>query len=846
MQQKTFDLTTLNGANGFTIPGVCGLGDGLGSSVSGAGDINGDNITDFVVGDWNCAYNYVIFGSRMGFPAVFDLNTLNGSNGFTIPQLVSGGTVGYSATSAGDINGDNITDLVLGSLVDAIYVIFGSRMDFPAVFNLNTLNGSNGFTVTSIPNGRSNIYVNSAGDINDDGVADLVLGAPGVSSSIGSVYVIFGNRSGFPAVFNVSDLNGSNGFTIPGIAGALGSSVSNAGDINGDNITDIVLGASQLNSANGASYVLFGSRSSFPAVFNVSKLNGSNGFTIPGITGALGTSVSNAGDINGDNITDIVLGAPGAAPGGNSFTGFSYVLFGSRSGFSAVFNLTNLNGSNGFVIYGIASDELFGQSVAGGGDINGDDVADLVLGAPGDLDMLEPPFGLAYTNFIGESYVIFGSRGGFPAVFNLSDLNGNNGFNIPGLTPGSLLGTSVSSAGDINGDGFADLLLGATDMGDLEMESNLPGSCYVLFGGVIFNNNTLTITEGQTVLLSNANLSVYGLTPIDSLTYVVTRIQGGRFTFVNNSNTAIFNFTPTQINNGQIQFVSDRTNVVAFQVGVANIISGQILLAPTPAKVTFIDPGPVVLNAPATQVINVNQPFNFVLLANQIFNDTDGDPLTYSAELSSGSVLPHWLQFDSSQPKELSFQGTAPVAGTTHVLLTAKDPINVSISTGFDILAIPNNGTIVNKVEASTSQIIGSVVGGVVALVSLLTAGFIFWRDAADKNTRKSEFFADLIRTELNLKGVDNFNSYEGQKFVSFIHELQSTLKTAGIDPTRMRPQEIRILADDVADAARNKISPVTDCSGHSVITVADLNDNLQSLVNEVQVLRAGGQKFEV
>ncbi len=107
-------------------------------------------------------------------------------------------------------------------------------------------------------------------------------------------------------------MNGNNGFIVPGIAsgGRLGNSVSTAGDINGDNITDLVLGADPAN-ANGAAYVIFGSREGFISPFNLTNLNGSNGFMIPGITssGHLGNSVSTAGDINGDNITDLVLGA---------------------------------------------------------------------------------------------------------------------------------------------------------------------------------------------------------------------------------------------------------------------------------------------------------------------------------------------------------------------------------------------------------------------------------------------------------------------------------------------------------------------------------------------------------
>ena len=98
---------------------------------------------------------------------------------------------------------------------------------------------------------------------------------------------MLGNRSGFPASFNLGALNGANGFTVPSVAtgGKLGSSVSTAGDINGDRLSDLVLGADGVNSGWGASYVMFGNRSGFPASFNLGALNGANGFAIPGVAG---------------------------------------------------------------------------------------------------------------------------------------------------------------------------------------------------------------------------------------------------------------------------------------------------------------------------------------------------------------------------------------------------------------------------------------------------------------------------------------------------------------------------------------------------------------------------------
>ncbi|MEH1948769.1 MAG: integrin alpha [Nostoc sp.] len=258
------------------------------------------------------------------------------------------------------------------------------------------------------------------------------------------------------SVFNLSTLNGTNGFAINGINkyDTSGNSVSSAGDINGDSIDDLIIGAPDADPnapSSGQSYVVFGSKDGFSAQFNLSTLNGTNGFAINGINPGddSGHSVSSAGDINGDGIDDLIIGASTASPNGK-YSGQSYVVFGSKDGFSPQFNLSTLNGTNGFAINGINPiDQLSSGSVSSAGDINGDGIDDLIIGAP------------PANNTLGQSYVVFGSKGGFDAQLNLSTLNGINGFVINGINRYDFSGTSVNNAGDINGDGIDDLIIGA-------------------------------------------------------------------------------------------------------------------------------------------------------------------------------------------------------------------------------------------------------------------------------------------------------------------------------------------------------------------------------------------------
>ena len=494
MVAPVLNLSTLNGSNGFRINGIA-AGDLSGISVSDAGDVNGDGIDDLIIGARSASPNgsksgqsYVVFGSHSGLGSDLNLSILNGSNGFRINGIVTNDYSGISVSSAGDVNGDGIDDLIVGAdRADPngndsgqSYVVFGSHSGFAADFTPSALNGSNGFRINGIAAGDYSSYsVSSAGDVNGDGIDDLIVGAIGADlngSKSGQSYVVFGSRNGFGSALNLSTLNGSNGFIINGIAkdDNSGISVSSAGDVNGDGIDDLVIGAfraSPNGSKSGQSYVVFGNRNGFGSALNLSTLNGINGFRINGIVAGdySGSSVSSAGDVNGDGVGDLIIGAFSASPNGSK-SGQSYVVFGSRSGFAADFTPSALNGKNGFRINGIAAGDYLGNSVSNAGDVNGDGIDDLIIGAGG-----ASPNG----SRSGQSYVVFGSRSGFAADFTPSALNGNNGFIINGIAANDYSGDSVSSAGDVNGDGIDDLLVGADRASPNGSKS---GQSYVVFG----------------------------------------------------------------------------------------------------------------------------------------------------------------------------------------------------------------------------------------------------------------------------------------------------------------------------------------------------------------------------
>ena len=304
------------------------------------------------------------------------------------------------------MNNDGIDDILLAApgtrgtpyVGSEIYLIFGQAEGFPASFDLNTLNGTTGYKIHGVELGDlAGFRGGGGGDINGDQIDDFAIGAIWASPSsdrlnAGQTFVLYGGghllHSTRPmvqpdGVIELAQLNGAHGFVINGIAaGDLSGTVNIAGDVNNDGIDDLLVGASATGTGNV--YVIYG-KTSFPATVELSSVGvTTNGFVIPGLATSdyLGLAIAGAGDINKDSIDDIILGAYGADPGGLSYAGRVYVIFGHGE-FSARPSICLTQWQQWlYRQWNRAFDDL-GYSVDCAGDVNGDGVADVMLGALG-------------------------------------------------------------------------------------------------------------------------------------------------------------------------------------------------------------------------------------------------------------------------------------------------------------------------------------------------------------------------------------------------------------------------------------------------------------------------------
>ncbi len=344
---------------------------------------------------------------------------------------------GRNVSKAGDVNGDGYSDIIISAPnynfgVGRVFLFYGgSLMDNVADLILT------GETENSF--GAS---ISSAGDVNGDGFSDIIIGAPdynNLTSNEARTYIFYGG-SNMNNIADVILIGNINNFSI---------SVSSAGDVNGDGYSDVIVG-SHFEGGNGLAYIFFGGSSMNSIADIVLSVDAnSNNF---------GYSVSSAGDVNGDGFSDVIVGALTYV--GENRTGEAFIFYGG----SSMNNIADVKMS------GETQDGLFGFSVSSAGDVNGDGYSDVIVGA------------VYYNITYGRAYIYYGS----PLMNNTPDVVMTGDVN-------NYLGNSVSSAGDVNGDGFSDVIVGCN-----HFNSGI-GRAYIYYGNSSMNNVADIVLNGEGV-----------------------------------------------------------------------------------------------------------------------------------------------------------------------------------------------------------------------------------------------------------------------------------------------------------------------------------------------------------